>query len=164
MPQVKEKLSSSLEDYLEAIYAILERNSVVRVGDIAKRLSVKSSSVNSALNVLSKKGLIIHERYGYVNLTDQGESVAREVQNKHDAFLKFLTGILNIEEAIALKDACKMEHAISSQTFDRLKKFIKFVDAGGKGVEPEWMKGFKHFLKTGEKRRCSLCRFAEDKA
>lgn len=163
MVKVVKKLSSSLEDYLEAIYAIQNGKSVVRVRDIAKRLSVRSSSVNFALNVLSKEGLIAHEKYGYVNLAAKGKKLAQEVQNKHDTLLKFLTKILNIEEETAVQDACRMEHVISPQTFNKLTKFIRFVEIGVDGDKPEWVKGFKHYLKTGKKVKCKMRRLAGKK-
>ena len=165
MTGITEKLSSSLEDYLEVIYALNKenKNGVARVGDIANKLAVKSSSVNFALNVLSGKGLVVHEKYRHVNLTAEGKKLAREVQNKHDMFLKFLTEILSIEEKIALQDACRMEHAISLQTFNKLTKFIRFVGIGSNGDKPEWLKGFKHYLKTGKRVKCEMRRLAEKK-
>lgn len=151
---MKEKLSSAMEDYLEAIAALKERNEIVRVRDISRLLGVKSPSVNAALRTLSQKGLVIHERYGYVNLTADGVKIARNIQDKHDLLLKFLTGILNIDADEALQDACKMEHAISAKTFDRLTKFIRFVETGLEGESPQWLKSFRHYLKTGKKLQC----------
>ena len=157
------KLSSNMEDYLEAIAALKKENGIARVRDISHLLGVKSPSVNAALNTLSKKSLVIHEKYGYVNLTSNGEKIACEIQSKHDMFLKFLTKILNIDEEIALQDACRMEHAISLQTFNKLTKFIQFVEIGLNGDKPEWLKGFKHYLKTGKKPRCKMRQLAEKK-
>ncbi|MFH1645912.1 MAG: metal-dependent transcriptional regulator, partial [Candidatus Omnitrophota bacterium] len=130
---MKKEISSTMEDYLEAIAALERQNEIARVRDIAHLLSVKSSSVNAALKMLSKKGLVKHEKYGYVNLTPAGEEIARNVQCKHDLLLKFLTEILSINDNKALQDACKMEHAISPKTFDRLTKFIQFVETGLNG-------------------------------
>lgn len=149
-------LSSSMEDYLEAIAALKKQNDVARVRDIGGLLAVKSSSVNAALRTLSKKGLVRHEKYGYVNLTPTGEEIARNIQGRHDLLLKFLTEILSINDSEALQDACKMEHAISSKTFDRLTKFIKFVETGLNGGRPQWLKSFKHYLKTGKKLKCRM--------
>ena len=150
------KLSATMEDYLEAIAALKKQNDIARVRDIGRILGVKSSSVNTALSTLSQKGLVIHEKYGYVNLTPAGERIARNVQDKHDILLKFLTGILNINDTEALQDACKMEHAISPKTFDRLTKFIRFVETGLNGGRPQWLKSFRHYLKTGKKLSCRM--------
>lgn len=156
-------LSSSMEDYLEAIAALKKENDIARVRDISRMLGVKSSSVNSALRTLSKKGLVRHEKYGYVNLTPTGEEIARKVQGRHDILLKFLTEILNINDDEALQDACKMEHAISSKTFDRLTKFIQFVEPGLNSGRPQWLKSFKHYLKTGKKLNCKMRQIALSK-
>lgn len=153
-------LSSSMEDYLEAIAALKKENDIARVRDISRMLGVKSSSVNSALRTLFKKGLVRHEKYGYVNLTPTGEEIARKVQGRHDILLKFLTEILNISDDEALQDACKMEHAISSKTFDRLTKFIQFVETGLNSGRPQWLKSFKHYLKTGKKLNCKMRQIA----
>ena len=163
MKGATKKLSSSLEDYLEAIYALQNGKNVARVGDIAKRLSVKSSSVNFALNALSREELVVHEKYGYVNLTAKGKKIAREIQSKHDMLLRFLTKILSIDEDAALKDACKMEHVVSSETFSKLTKFIQFVGIGSDSDKPEWLKGFKHYLETGKKVKCGMRLLAEKK-
>jgi len=153
---MKKKLSSTMEDYLEAIAVLKKQNGVARVRDIGRLLDVKSSSVNAALKTLSKKGLVRHEKYGYVNLTFTGEEIARNVQGKHDLLLKFLTEILNINDDEALQDACKMEHAISSKTFDRLTNFIRFVETGLNSGRPQWLKSFRHYLKTGKKLKCKM--------
>jgi len=152
----EKQLSSTMEDYLETIAALIKQYDVARVRDIGRTLGVKSSSVNVAIGTLSKKGLVSHEKYGYVNLTPPGEKIARNVQGRHDLLLKFLSEILNLTDEMALQDACKMEHAISPKTFDRLTKFIQFVDTGLNGGKPQWLKSFNHYLKTGNKLRCRM--------
>jgi DtxR family Mn-dependent transcriptional regulator len=160
---MKKKLTSTMEDYLEAIAVLKKQNSIARVRDIGRFLDVKSSSVNAALSTLSQKGLVTHEKYGYVNLTPAGEEIACSVQGKHDMLLKFLTEILNINDDEALQDACKMEHAISSKTFDRLTKFIRFVETGLEGGRPQWLKSFRHYLKTGRRLSCKMRQTALNK-
>lgn len=146
-----------MEDYLETIAVLKKRRGgIVRVRDIGKLLNVKSPTVNSALKTLSGKGLVVHERYGFVNLTARGEKMACEVQLKHDTLFKFLTTILDIDEAIASQDACKMEHAISSKTSIGLTKFIEFVNIGLYEDNPQWLKSFKHYLKTGKPLKCKM--------
>ena len=96
--------------------------------DISKELNVKNSSVNIALNVLADKGLIIHEKYGYVELTKEGQKIADDIQYKEDILLRFFTEILGVDKDIALKDACRMEHTISDETLAKLIFFIGKVD------------------------------------
>ena len=151
---MKENLSANMEDYLEAILALTKEKSVTRVGDIADRLDVKSSSVNSALTVLVQKKLVVHEKYGYVELTPEGKKIAQDVQKKHDILFKFLSGFLCINEKKAIKEACIIEHSISSETFMRLTKFFQFIDKGYNGEKPKLLKNFEHYLNTGEKKKC----------
>ena len=152
----KKKLSSNMEDYLEAIAVAKKRNGVARVKNIGSFLKVKTSSVTSALNTLSKKGLVVHERYGYIELTPDGKTVAESVLKRHNVLVKFLVKILRIGEKTAVEDACKMEHAVSSKTFHKLTEFIRFTELGLNGREPEWLKNFDYYLKTGRKPKCKV--------
>ncbi|MDD5021679.1 MAG: metal-dependent transcriptional regulator [Endomicrobiaceae bacterium] len=122
------KLTESLENYLETIAFLKKEKKIARVKDISKMLDVKSSSVNVALNVLADKGLVIHERYGYVDLTDRGQHIADDIQKKEDILFSFLHNVLGVEESIALKDACKMEHTISDETLAKLIYFIGILN------------------------------------
>ena len=152
----RKRLSSNMEDYLEAVAALKKENGVARVRDISHLLNVKSPSVNAALQVLSRKGFIIHEKYGYVDLTSAGKEAARQVQDKHDILRKFLVEILSIDQKIATKDACQMEHSISPQTFKKLTKFIEFVKTGPQSGKPDWLKSFDYYFKTGKRLKCKM--------
>jgi DtxR family Mn-dependent transcriptional regulator len=153
---MKKKLSSNMEDYLEAITVLKKKNGVARVRDLAKFLNVKTSSVTSALNTLSRSGFAVHERYGYVELTKSGEEIAHNVQKRHSLLIKFLTNILSINPKIAAEDACKMEHTLSPQTFKKFTKFIEFVEACPDGLRPDWLKSFDYYFKTGKRRKCKI--------
>lgn len=128
MTEEADKLSAAMEDYLEVIYFICRENQVARVGEIASRINVKKSSANAALKLLSNKGLVIHEKYGRVTLTKEGEYMASEIQDKHDILYRFLTEFLGIENGIADKEACNIEHAVSKETLLKLAKFLKFLE------------------------------------
>ena len=78
------KLTSSMEDYLEAIAVLSRESDITRVKDIARFMKVKTPSVTSALSFLSGAGLVVHERYGYVRLTPDGKRMAQGIQNRHD--------------------------------------------------------------------------------
>ena len=151
-----QKLSPSMEDYLETIDYLREKDKVVRVRDISNILNVKPSSVTAALDNLSKNNLVIHERYGYVQLTTTGEKLARDITKKHKILIKFLTKILDINPKIATEDACKMEHSISPQTFEKLTKFMEFIETSPMKGKPEWLKGFNYYLKTGRRQKCKI--------
>ena len=143
----KRKLSSNMEDYLEAI-AVLKKKGIARVKDLAKLLNVKTSSVTSALNTLARSGLVVHERYGYIELTPEGENLAYEVQRRHDMLFKFLTEVLKIDPNVAKEDACRMEHSVSHQTLERITKFIKFVETCSHNDRPDWLKSFDSYFKN----------------
>ncbi|MDR1720888.1 MAG: metal-dependent transcriptional regulator [Endomicrobium sp.] len=117
-----DSLSASLENYLETIAALKRKKRYARIGDIARALKVKSSSVNVAINFLAENGLAIHEKYGYVDLTEQGEKIALEIQMKHDVLYKFLSNLLFINGETADKEACQIEHLIGIETVQRLEK------------------------------------------
>jgi Mn-dependent transcriptional regulator len=121
------KLSAALENYMETIAALKNEKKYARVGDIAKALDVKSSSVNVAINFLAENGLVIHEKYGYVDLTEEGEKVAAEVQRKHDILYKFLNELLFIESGVAAEEACEIEHSVSANTIHRLERLYKLL-------------------------------------
>jgi DtxR family Mn-dependent transcriptional regulator len=118
-------LTKSLEDYLETIKILTIGKKVVRVKDISELLNVKSASVVNALNILKERGYIKQEKYGYIELTEKGNKEAKRILKKHKIIFKFLTGILNVSEKSAEKDACKIEHVISKETFEKLIKFLE---------------------------------------
>jgi len=146
------KLSSNLEDYLEAILMLKEKEGMVRVSDISKFLAVKKSSVTQALGTLAGKKLLIHEPYGKIIFTRKGLQVARDVQKKHKFLTKFFSTILGVSPGIAAEDACKIEHCISSEGFSRLTKFLEFVKDPDKGKKPEWLEEFHCYCRSGKRR------------
>ncbi len=141
-----------MEDYLEAVAVLKEKDGVARVRDISRLLHVEPPSVASALGNLSKSGLVIHERYGYVELTSKGEKVAENIGRRHKMLYEFLTEILNVNPRVAQQDACQMEHSVSSQTVEKITKFIDFVRTRSQDDRPDWLKGFDYYLRTGKRR------------
>ncbi len=118
MPE--KELSSTMEDYLETIFNLEKSKKVVRVKDIAKEMEVKLPTVTSMMNTLSQRGLVNHEKYEYVELTAKGKRIAKDVYRRHVILRDFLTDILNIDKETAEEDACKMEHAVSPVTLERV--------------------------------------------
>lgn len=121
-------LTSGMEDYLETILNLTMRDKVARVKDIAKSLGVTTPSVVSALNSLSQKKLIKHEKYGYVELTEEGAEKAKEIDGQHKLLFTLLSDIMGIDPEIAYRDACKMEHHLSKETVNRIKQFVQFIE------------------------------------
>ncbi|MDC7235021.1 MAG: metal-dependent transcriptional regulator [Spirochaetales bacterium] len=123
----KIKLTPSLEDYLEAILQLEEKNRVARVKDIAERLSVQMPSVTGALKNLKSKGMIEYEKNSFINLTDQGKVLAKAVLKKHTILVNFLENALLLDESKAAEEACRIEHSIDQDTAKRLKNLSDYL-------------------------------------
>lgn len=117
-------ITSSLEDYLETIFVLKQKKDVVRVTDIAAEMNVSKPSVNRAVGNLKEAGLLSHESYGAVVLTEEGETLAAQVLHRHKLLKHFLTCTLGVEEKTAEEDACRVEHVISSETIDKLYSYL----------------------------------------
>ena len=119
------QLTRSQEDYLEAILMVSRDKKVVRVKNLVELLRVKSPSVNAALKKLRELDFISYEHYGYIELTKSGKEKAKTIFGKHQEIFRFLTEILGVSKKTAEEDACKIEHNLSQETFENLKKFTK---------------------------------------
>lgn len=117
-------LSASMQDYLEEILNLSNSLETVRVTDIAERLSLSKASVSQALGQLREQGLITQDRYGPVELTERGRYYGQVVKRRHVVLRSFLTEVLDLDHLTAEKDACRMEHAVSSETIERLVEFL----------------------------------------
>jgi DtxR family Mn-dependent transcriptional regulator len=120
-------LSSSQEDYLEAVLDLVRTGRVARVRDIARRLGVGMPSVSVALKALSARGLVNYDPYQVVTLTDRGQQVGEGINHRHAVLQDFLTEVLGVEPVRARSNACRMEHAIDDGVLDRLRDFARFV-------------------------------------
>ena len=133
MMQTKsQRLSASLEDYLEAVFNLAGESNVARSKDIAKLLRVSKSSVTGALRVLKKKGLANYKPYDCVTLTGAGQAAAAEVVRKHNVLKSFFVNVLSIDVDIAQQAACKAEHTLGPEVIAKLLSFIEFVTRSGK--------------------------------
>lgn len=121
------KLSASLEDYLEAIYHIVDKKRAAKAKDIADWLKVTSSSVTGALHSLAERGLVNYTPYDIITLTLAGERIALDVIQKHNVLREFFIAVLEVNESEADAAACKMEHSVSPKILERLIQFVKFV-------------------------------------
>jgi len=117
---MKEKLhSESQEDYLEAIYIVNQRNGYCRSVDLAEQLGYSKASVSVAISKMKAESLITVGHAGVLELTSEGEKIARYTLKKHELIKKLLCGI-GVEEQQADVEACKIEHIISEETFQKL--------------------------------------------
>jgi len=139
------KLSKSLEDYLEAIHVVAQSKKIVRVKDLIKLLDVKTASVIGALKKLEQRGLVEHEHYGYIELTPEGKKKAVRIYEKHTILIRFLTEFLKVNEKTAEDDACLIEHFISDETFRKIIQLIKLLETEP-GKIPSWFKELQAYM------------------
>ena len=118
------RTEESAEDYLETVLLLGKNGEKVRAVDIAREFGFSKPSVSVALKKLAEKQLVSVDRNGGIVLTDDGRAVAEKVYERHCFLTGFLTKI-GVDPAQAEKDACRMEHILSEQSFDCLKKFVK---------------------------------------
>lgn len=116
-------LSSGLEDYLECIYNNINKQGSVKAIDISKELEVSRASVTDALHRLAEQQYINYERYGSIIITPKGVKKAKEIIDKHKVLTLFFEKILLLNNEEASENACRIEHVITPNAFDKLKKF-----------------------------------------
>jgi len=144
------KLSATLEDYLESIKMLCDKKGFARVKEISKMLNVEMPSVTSAIKRLKKKGLILYEKYGYIELTYNGNIIARKIYNRHVKIKEFFEKLLNMDSEVAEENACKIEHSISEDTFNRILSFLNFLDEYPE-INKSILDSFKLFLEIESK-------------
>jgi len=139
-----------LEDYLEAIWLLSRESKAVRVRDVARYLGVTPASVVNAVKMLARRGLVEHEPYGYISLTDKGVELATQIYERHTILTCFFRDILGLDSNSAEQTACILEHHISEEGLARLVKFLEFVEECPDRA-PYWLKSFHHYMKTGKR-------------
>jgi len=118
-------LTDHQEMYLKVIYNLAKTNKVARVKEISQVLEVSKSSVTNALKQLNKGGFIDYEAYSYVQLTEKGDSVAKLIVDKYTTLKAFFTKTLKLDEEQAHENACRIEHAIDDDAFEKLEQLFK---------------------------------------
>ncbi len=122
------KLQESGEMYLETIIILSGRSNKVRSIDIAEYMGFSKPSVSRAVSILKDEGYIDVDNSGYITLTKEGENIASSIYEKHIVISNLLTE-LGVSAETADKDACKMEHVISDETFEIIKKvYAKLIE------------------------------------
>lgn len=122
------KLHASGEDYLETILILQKQCGMVRSVDVARYMSVSKPSVCRAVGVLRDGGFLRVDDDHFLHLTDAGREVAEKIYERHQFFTEQLIAA-GVDPKIAEADACRMEHAISSESFARLKAAVAQVDS-----------------------------------
>ena len=113
----------SAENYLEAILA-LGKNGPVRSIDVAQYLEFSKPSVSRAMSLLRENGYVIMDEAGFLTLTEKGHGVADRIYERHQFLTDWLIQI-GVNEDTAVSDACKIEHHLSDETFEKIKTFVE---------------------------------------
>ena len=114
-------LQDSGEMYLETIYILSAKSSSVRSVDVGEYMGYSKPSVSRAVGILKKGGYVVTDKDGYLSLTDAGTEVAKKIYERHTVLTEFLVR-LGVSRETAVEDACRMEHDISDETFEALKR------------------------------------------
>ena len=124
MAQVRNRSKESEEDYLETILILMEQLQAVRSVDIAEEMGYSKASISVAMKNLKEKEYLEISKEGYITLTPSGKKIASEIYERHKVITDLLIG-LGVNPVTASEEACKIEHDISSETFEAIKRHIK---------------------------------------
>ena len=116
------RLQESGEMYIETIYVLSRERAVVRAVDVGEYMGVSKPSVSRALGLLKKGGYVTADGNGYLSLTESGLEVAQKIYERHTLLTKILVS-LGVSETVAAEDACRIEHVISVESFDAIRKY-----------------------------------------
>lgn len=119
------KIHESGENYLETILILQKKNGSVRSIDLANELDYTKASISRAMSILKKADYIIMEESGNLILTEKGLEVAKNIYERHEVITLYLMKALGVDEDIASKDACRIEHVISQESFQQMKAWIE---------------------------------------
>ena len=114
------------EMYLEAIWVLHQKTGFVRSVDVSEYLGYSKPSVSRAMGILRSGEYIVMEADGSINLTQKGQEIAQKIYERHTLMTKLLMHI-GVSEETAAADACKLEHAISDESFEALKRYAAIV-------------------------------------
>ena len=119
-------IHESGEMYLETIHVLQKKNGAVRSVDISEHMGYSKPSVSRAVGLLKSGGYIQVDRDGYITLTQHGISVAEKIYERHTVLTRLLLK-LGVSETTAAEDACRLEHAISDESFNAIKRYIELM-------------------------------------
>ena len=150
-------LTSSLEDYLEAIYRLSREKKAARAKEISKRLGVNRSSVTGALHALAERKLINYAPYDIATLTAEGERVAANINHRHLVLKDFFVKVLAVNTDEAEDSACKIEHVVSESILDRLAQFVDFIQVCPR-LDINWIEETGYFCERPDSvENCERC-------
>lgn len=120
-------ISNALEEYLKNMYILQKQNNEIRVTDIANKMNCSKPSVNKALNNLKEEKLINYETYGKIELTHDGENLAKKILAAYDIGYVFFKDVLGLDEEKSCSEAEKLKSALDDETINNLAKYVHKV-------------------------------------
>ncbi|MBQ8725030.1 MAG: metal-dependent transcriptional regulator [Oscillospiraceae bacterium] len=117
------KIKESAENYLETIHILNKRTGSVRSIDIVNELGYSKPSVSIAMKNLRENGYVLVDKDGYITLTESGREIAETMYERHTVISSWLM-YLGVPKKVALEDACRIEHVISAESFEAMKKHV----------------------------------------
>ena len=117
-------ISKALEEYLKNMYILKQQNNNIRVTDIANKMNCTKASVNKAINNLKENELVNYESYGKIELTTEGEELAKKILEAYDIVYIFLREVLNLEEDEARSEAESIKGAVNDNTINKLARYV----------------------------------------
>lgn len=117
-------IQESGQMYLETIYVLSKTKNLVRAIDVCEHMGYSKPSVSRAMGILKKESLITIDPSGHIALTDKGREIAESMYERHTLLSSFLESI-GVDKDTAAEDACRIEHCISEQSFEAIKKFTE---------------------------------------
>ncbi len=124
------KSNESAENYLETILMLKQKNGAVRSIDIVRQMEFSKPSVSHAMSLLRQRGHITMSKEGWIELTDSGRAIAERIYERHCLLTQWLTR-LGVDPEVAAEDACRLEHDLSDESFEKLKAHIGAASAKG---------------------------------
>ena len=118
------QIQESGEMYLETIHVLYKKTGAVRAIDVGEYMGYSKPSVSRAMGILKNAGYIEVDKHGFITLTSSGLEVANRMYERHTLLTSLLTS-LGVDEETAADDACKIEHHISEESFNAIKKFVE---------------------------------------
>ena len=116
-------IHESAEMYMETIYLLSQHQTHVRSIDVAEHMGYSKPSVSRAVSLLKQEGYVLMDADGFLTLTQSGQAVAEKIFERHKVLSRMLIA-LGVSPEIAAEDACKIEHVISDESFDAIKKYL----------------------------------------
>jgi DtxR family Mn-dependent transcriptional regulator len=157
----EKELTHSMAHYIQAVAALTQEGGAASVSGIADRLGVSKAGVTSMLRTLKGRGLVRHEPYGDVTLTEEGQRLAARTERSRDVLIVFLEEILGLPAAAAEEDACMIEHLVSPASMVQLLRLTAFLRSDEPAAD-RFREAFRDYLVRCEEgaagAECPVCR------